>query len=395
MQLTETLIINKNDNFYEECERLTFLSKNLYNSGLYYVRQEYFKDKSYKNYYNVNNYFVNTKQKDYYELPTKVSQQILRLVDKNFKSFFGLLKNKDKLGLKKVRIPRYLDKLKGRQVVIYTIQSISQKELKNNIVKLSGSNISFKLREGIKNINQVRIVKHETTNTFNIEVVYTVKEKELLKDNKRYGSIDLGLNNLITLSSNVIKPLIINGKPLKSINQYFNKKLSELKSKGVEKSNKIKRLCNKRKNKVNDYLHKASRYVINHLVSNNLNTLVIGKNKDWKQEINIGKVNNQNFVNIPHDKLINMLIYKCLLEGINVIINEESYTSKCSFLDNEAICNHEEYLGKRIKRGLFKSHLGKLINADLNGSLNILRKAVGDFQYSIEACSTPKIINLS
>lgn len=395
MQLTETLIINKNDNFYEECERLTFLSKNLYNSGLYYVRQEYFKDKSYKNYYNVNNYFVNTKQKDYYELPTKVSQQILRLVDKNFKSFFGLLKNKDKLGLKKVRIPRYLDKLKGRQVVIYTIQSISQKELKNNIVKLSGSNISFKLREGIKNINQVRIVKHETTNTFNIEVVYTVKEKELLKDNKRYGSIDLGLNNLITLSSNVIKPLIINGKPLKSINQYFNKKLSELKSKGVEKSNKIKRLCNKRKNKVNDYLHKASRYVINHLVSNNLNTLVIGKNKDWKQEINIGKVNNQKFVNIPHDKLINMLIYKCLLEGINVIITEESYTSKCSFLDNEVICKHEEYLGKRIKRGLFKSHLGKLINADLNGSLNILRKAVGDFQYSIEACSTPKIINLS
>lgn len=395
MQLTETLIINKNNSFYQECERLTFLSKNLYNSGLYYVRQEYFKDKSYKNYYNVNNYFVNTKQKDYYELPTKVSQQILRLVDKNFKSFFSLLKNKDKLGLKKVRIPRYLDKLKGRQVVIYTIQSISQKELKNNIVKLSGSNISFKLREDIKNINQVRIVKHETTNTFNIEVVYTVKEKELLKDNKRYGSIDLGLNNLITLSSNVIKPLIINGKPLKSINQYFNKKLSELKSKGVEKSNKIKRLCNKRKNKVNNYLHKASRYVINHLVSNNLNTLVIGKNKDWKQEINIGKVNNQNFVNIPHDKLINMLVYKCLLEGINVIITEESYTSKCSFLDNEVICKHEEYLGKRIKRGLFKSHLGKLINADLNGSLNILRKAVGEFKYSIEACSTPKIINLS
>ena len=395
MQLTETLIINKNDIFYGECERLTFLSKNLYNSGLYYVRQEYFKDKSYKNYYDVNNYFVNTKQKDYYELPTKVSQQILKLVDKNFKSFFSLLKNKDKLELKKVRIPRYLDKLKGRQVVIYTIQSISQKELKNNIVKLSGSNISFKLREGIKNINQVRIVKHETTNTFNIEVVYTVKEKALLKDNKRYGSIDLGINNLITLSSNVIKPLIINGKPLKSINQYFNKKLSELKSKGVEKSNKIKRLCNKRKNKVNDYLHKASKYVINHLVSNNLNTLVIGKNKDWKQEINIGKVNNQNFVSIPHDKLINMLIYKCLLEGINVIITEESYTSKCSFLDNEVICKHEEYLGKRIKRGLFKSHLGKLINADLNGSLNILRKAVGEFKYSIEVCSTPKIINLS
>lgn len=395
MQLIETIIINKNHKYYNELDNLCFLSKNLYNSALYYIRQEYILNKKYKNYYDVNNYFMNTKQKDYYALPCKVSQQILKLVDKNFKSFFQLLKQKDK----KVKLPKYLNKTNGRQVVIYTIQAISQKELKNNIIKLSGTEISLKIRDNIKNINQVRIVKHYTTNTFNIEVVYTIKEKELLENNGRYASIDLGVNNLgvnnlVTLSSNVIKPIIINGKPLKSINQYFNKKIGEFKSKGLEKTNKFKLLSKKHKNKTNDYLHKTSRYIINHLVSNEINTLVIGKNKEWKQEINIGKVNNQNFVNIPHSRLIDMLIYKCKMIGINTILEEESYTSKCSFLDKEAICKHEVYKGKRIKRGLFKSSLGKLINADLNGSLNILRKAIGEFEYPIEACSTPVTINL-
>lgn len=390
MQLTETILINRNHKYYNELDNLCFLSKNLYNSALYFIRQEYILNKKYKNYYDVNNYFVNTKQKDYYALPCKVSQQILKLVDKNFKSFFQLLKQKDK----KVKLPKYLNKINGRQVVIYTIQAISQKELKNNIIKLSGTEISLKIRDNIKNINQVRIVKHYTTNTFNIEVVYTIKEKELLENNGRYASIDLGVNNLATLSSNVVKPIIINGKPLKSINQYFNKKIGELRSKNLEKTKRFKILCRIHKNKTNDYLHKASRYIINHLVSNEINTLVIGKNKEWKQEINIGKVNNQNFVNIPHSRLIDMLIYKCKMIGINTILEEESYTSKCSFLDNEDICKHEVYKGKRIKRGLFKSSLGKLINADLNGSLNILRKVVGEFEYPIEVCSTPVTINL-
>ena len=129
-------------------------------------------------------------------------------------------------------------------------------------------------------------------------------------------------------------------------------------------------------NKVKNYLHKTSKYIVNHLVSNNINTLIIGNNKNWKQDTNIGKVNNQNFINIPHSTLINMLSYKCEMLGINVIVSNESYTSKCSFLDNEKICKHSNYLGKRIKRGLFKSSKGYLINADVNGSLNILRKVV-------------------
>lgn len=149
-------------------------------------------------------------------------------------------------------------------------------------------------------------------------------------------------------------------------------------NKGIYTNENLERLYLKRNNKIKDYLHKASRYIINHLVSNNINTLVIGHNKNWKQEISIGKVNNQNFVSIPFNKLIHMLTYKAKIEGINVIIQEEYYTSKCSFLDNEEICKHENYKRKRVKRGLFKALNNKLINADLNGALNILRKVVGD-----------------
>ena len=394
MQLTETIIINKGSKYYKECERLTHLSKNLYNAALYTIRQEYIKNKKYLNFYALNNLFVKDKNIDYYALPAKVSQQTLKLVDQNFKSFFKLLKLK--IAGKytdPVKLPKYLNKT-GHQVVIYTNQAISKKELKKHKIKLSGSIINLTIRETINNINQIRIVKHDTTNTFNIEIVYTVQEEKLLSDNKRYAAIDIGVNNLATVSSNVLKPFIINGKPLKSINQYFNKNASILKSKNKIKTNRYRSLCKKHKNKINDYLHKASRYIINQLVSQNINTLVVGKNKYWKQEINNGKQNNQNFISIPHAKFINLLKYKCLLVGINFIEHEEAYTSKCSFLDNEKVCKHEQYLGKRIKRGLFKSANNKLINADLNGSLNILKKAIGEFQYSIEVCSTPIVINL-
>lgn len=195
----------------------------------------------------------------------------------------------------------------------------------------------------------------------------------------------------MTVSSNVTKPFIINGKPLKSINQYWNKERARLQSLLGDKktSKRIQSITNKRNNKVKDYLHKSSRKLVDFLVSNNISTLVVGYNEEWKQGVNLGKRNNQSFVFIPYYTLIEQLEYKCRLEGINFILTEESYTSKCSFLDNEEVCKHEKYLGKRIKRGLFKSKEGKLINADLNGSLNILKKVVGEFQYPIEVCSTP------
>ena len=371
---------------FKECKDLCFKSKNLYNRALYEIRQEYINNKKYLNYYDIEKLYKTEKWIDYEALPRKVSQQTLKLLDKNWKSFFALLKS-EKVDNKKVKLPKYLRK-NGLFLLVYTTQAISKTELKQGIIKLSQTNIKFKTNK--KNIKQVRIIPKY--GRYVIEVIYEIQEIKTKEDNKRYCSIDLGLNNLATVGSNVIKPFIINGKPLKSINQYFNKKVAKEKSllpKGDYTNENLERLYIKRNNKIKDYLHKASRYIINHLVSNNINTLVIGHNKNWKQEISIGKVNNQNFVSIPFNNLIHMLTYKAQLEGINVIEIEESYTSKCSFLDNEEICKHEEYLGKRIKRGLFKASNGKLINADLNGALNILRKVVGEFQYSIEVCSTP------
>lgn len=383
MNLVEQHIIKKSDKRFKELDKTCFLSKNLYNIGLYEIRQHYFNTKKFLKYTELNKLFVDSKQQDYYQLPTKVSQQTLKLLEQNFKSFFGSLKSKK---VKKCNIPKYLDK-EGRFTSVYTIQSISKKRLRSGYVKLSGIDVEVKTDK--RDIRQVRVI--HKGNHITIEIIYRKKEKTLKENNGRYCSIDLGLNNLMTIGSNKIKPIIINGKPIKSVNQYYNKKLSKLKSEiGKRTTKRIKNLTYKRNNKIKDYLHKSTRYVINHLISNDINTLVIGKNDGWKKEINIGKVNNQKFVQVPHNKLIDMLVYKCGLEGINVKLVNESYTSKCSFMDNEKVTKLKKHKGKRIKRGLFKWSKG-LINADLNGSLNILKKAVGKFKYPIEVCSTPMV----
>ena len=375
MILTEKHVIKKSNKKFKELDDLCFLSKNLYNSALYSIRQSYFETKEYTNCYSVVGKFTKDNQVDYRSLPSKVSQQTLKMVDQNFKSFFACLKSKN---VEKVKIPKYLEK-DGRYVVTYTNQAISKKMLKEGIIKLSGSGVEIKTK--VKNVRQVRVVPRKEYIV--VEVLYETADVEKLSDNGRYCSIDLGINNLATIGSNVIKPIIINGRPIKSINQYYNKMLSKGKKRNV-----------KRNFKIDDYLHKASKYLVNHLVSNDIPILVIGYNKGWKQDINIGKVNNQKFVQIPHSKFIDMIKYKCDKVGINVIITEESYTSKCSFKDSEELKFHKTYLGKRVKRGLFKNSDGSLINADLNGALNILRKVVGNFDYPIEVCSTPLVVSI-
>lgn len=285
-----------------------------------------------------------------------------------------------------------MDKSKGRFVAVYTNQAISKKELRNGVIHLSGTDVKIKTKINGDDIAQVRIVPKNSY--YKVEVIYDVEEIEELEDNDKYAAIDLGVNNLATVSYNDSKPFIINGKPLKSINQFYNKRKASLQSKlsGNRKtSNRINSITRKRNNKIKNYLHKASRCIVNHLVSNNVNTLIIGKNDNWKQETNIGKKNNQNFVSIPHSQFVEMISYKCKLVGIAVMMTEESYTSKCSFIDKEEMKHHEDYKGKRIKRGLFRTNEGKLINADLNGSLNIMRKVIGEFQYPIEVCSTPLV----
>lgn len=388
MILTERHIIKKTNPLYSELDNLCFLSKNLYNSALYTVRQYYFENKKYLSWVNINNNFVKDKQVDYYALPCKVSQQTLKMVDQNMKSFFNAIKAKKS----KAKLPKYLDKVKGRFVVTYTNQAIGKKALQNGYVELSKTNVKIKTK--VKNVKQVRIVPQN--NFIVVEVLYEVKPKPHDKSKEMYCGIDFGLNNLMTCSFQNDSPLIINGKPLKSINWHYNKEKSRLQSllDGRKKTSKrIQNITLKRNNRINDYLHKTTKIFVNYLVSKEINNVVIGYNKEWKQGINIGRVNNQNFVGIPYYKLLNMLTYKCELEGISVIVTEESYTSKCSFLDDEDICKHEEYYGKRIKRGLYKASDGRLINADVNGALNILKKVIGKFEYdSIKVCSTPLVV---
>ena len=400
MILSERHIIKNSHKYFKEIDEICFNSKNLYNTGLYRVRQHYFETKKYLNNFELINSLTVEKQDDYIKLPAKVSQQTLMMVDRNFKSFFNSLKVKKLVKYKKpISIPKYLKK-DGRFITTYTKQAISKKYIKNSLINPSKTNIFIKTKVEYKDLKQVRFVPKN--GYYVVEILYEAKTKDKLKDDKKYLSIDLGLNNLATCSTNVKnkKNFIVNGKPLKSINQFYNKTKAEYnskyeKNKQNKNSNRLKSLSLKRTNKINDYFHKSSRYIINHLVSNNINTIIIGYNKGWKQEINIGKKNNQKFVDIPFYRFIQMLEYKAELEGINVIIHEESYTSKCSFIDCEDIKKHETYKGKRIKRGLFKSEKGIEYNADINGSYNIMKKVVGKTVHrtvnSIAVCSAPVI----
>ena len=206
-----------------------------------------------------------------------------------------------------------------------------------------------------------------------------IKAKEL--DNNLYASIDLGVDNIATMVLSNEKPILFNGRQVKAKNQYFNKKISKLKSEltnNKKTSKQIRNLYNKRDNQLSDIFHKLSRMIVNKMISNKIGNIVVGYNKGWKDSINIGKRNNQTFVQTSFDKFIEYLKYKCEMVGINLIINDESYTSKCDALALEDVKQHDTYLGKRVKRGLFQSSMGKVINADVNGSLNILRKVVGD-----------------
>lgn len=385
MILTEQHIIKPAHKFYKEIDNLCFLSKNLYNTGLYEIRQHFFKSQydnsikyKYLNYFELNKKLKNEKNKDYNILPIQTSQQILRIIDQNFKSFFILLKKKKlKEYSEKINIPKYLKK-NGRFIVKYSIQNISKKYLNNNIIKIPKTNIEFRTK--VENIKEIRFIPK--SNYIIFEITYEKTEKQIKNNNDRYLSIDLGINNLATCTSNKIKSFIINGRPIKSINQYYNKKLSQLQSelsnKNLNTSKRIQKLTLKRNSKIKDYFHKTSRYIVNQAVYHSLNTIIVGYNKGWKQETNIGKINNQKFQQISFAQLVNMLSYKAKLVGINILIQNESYTSKCSFFDNEPIKKHDNYLGKRIKRGLFKTSTGLLINADINGSLNILRKKINE-----------------
>jgi len=407
MQLAERHIIKSTEHRFVEIDGLAFKSKNLYNAANYVIRQSFVYGWGYIN-YNEMNCLMKSHQA-YKELPAKVSQQILMILDKNWKSFFEAVKaykNEPTRFTGRPKLPKYKDKVKGRNILVYTIQAISSKQLKKGIIQLSGTKISIRTLVKPEQLCQVRLVPK--CDCYVIEVIYHESQStDIAIPKEAIASIDLGLNNLVALTSNQsgFVPLLINGRPLKSINQFYNKRKARLQSqlKGLRKtSSRIQRLTRCRHQKVDNYLHSASRYIINVLGSRNIGTLVIGKNAQWKNELDLGRKTNQSFVNIPHARLIEMLKYKAELMGIKVIEQEESYTSKSNFLNLDPIPVYGNigtfdvtFSGQRIKRGLYRTSSGRLINADVNGSYNILRKAIPNaFSDGIGSCVVqPRRVN--
>ena len=396
MQLTERHIIKSTEHRFAQIDALAFKSKNLYNAANYVIRQSFTYGWGYVGYNEMNR--LMKPHEAYKALPAKVSQQILMILDKNWKSFFEAVKAYKTDSSKftgRPKLPKYKDKVKGRNILVYTIQAISSKILKQGIIKLSGTNLLIKTKVNPDRICQVRVIPK--CDSYVIEVIYNEPESTI-GDDKFVASIDLGLNNLVALTSNQpgFIPLLINGRPLKSINQFYNKRSSQLQSqlKGCRKTSpRIQRLTRCRHQKIDNYLHHASRVIVDILIAKQIGMLVVGKNEQWKTEINLGKQTNQNFVSIPHSRLIEMLEYKARLVGIKVIVQEESYTSRSNFLGLDPIPVYGKtekepmFTGKRIKRGLYKTSTGQLINSDINGSYNILRKAIPNaFSDGIVSC---------
>lgn len=380
-KLVERTYIDQHHQYYQIIDDLSWKAKNLFNVANYHIRQEFFTNHKYIGFFDL--YHLLKQADAYRDLPTKVSKQIVKRVAQTWKGYFAAHKDWKKNPSKYLgepKIPHYLDKEKGRYVVIYPPDALSRPALKKGIVKLSMSEVYLPTQITEK-VLEVRFVPRDTC--YIMEVVYEKEDTPVSNNPDVLASIDCGLNNLVTLGTNQpnIKPLIINGKGIKSINRWYNKARAVIQSQltGKQKTTaKLKAITAKRNRQIESALHTASKLVIDYCLENQVSRLAIGYNSQWKQSINIGKKNNQNFVQIPHRKLIDQIKYKAALVGIEVVETEESYTSKCSALDLEPIQKHESYMGKRVKRGLFKTATGLLVNADWNGLCNIGRKVFGN-----------------
>ena len=390
MILSEMTFIRKNKNLEQMLQDAT----SIYNKALYYLRQSYFeglksgeqiKLPSSKELYN-----LVTKSNEWKEAncDTYVKNAAYKLTMQNFFTYFKASKSYRKNPSKfqgKPKIPNYI---KDRYIpVILDKTRLRKKKVTENQFRIPKSNviINFSKRFEKKDIRNVSF--NQCCGKIKVIISYEKKEEEPIINNSFIG-IDIGVGNLASITSNDKNfSYIVKGTPLKSMNQYYNKKKARIQYE-LEKCNKkkfsrkLERLTNKRNLKIKNYLHNASRKIINLCKIQNIGNIVIGHNKGWKQEVNIGKKNNQNFVSIPFNMFIQQLDYKGKMEGINVIVAEESYTSKTDHFANEPMKHLDERKGKRIKRGLFKSSIGKILNADINGAIGIMRKvyAISDAQ---------------
>ena len=398
---TEQQKIKKSHPLWKVIDEMCFHSKNLYNEANYVIRQEFISNGKYINYFDMNKEF---KTHDNYKLTmSQPANCTMRLLDKNWKSYFKAIKDwkehREKyLGMPK--LPKYLKK-DGRYVWC----------LPNNTCYIEGNELHLRVKklQSIKwytqakgRLIQVRFVPH--SNFYMMEVVTEVEIFDIMDiESKRIASIDLGIDNFVTMTNNIeLSPIIINGKGIKSINQFYNKQRakmqSELKCRNDKfTSKKFNAITEKRNARIKNYMHCTSKYIVEYCKKNNIDTLVCGINKEWKQESSMSKVSNQKFITIPYDMLISQLTYKCQDYGIKFITNEESYTSGTSFLDKELPTKDNYDKSRRVKRGLFQASK-QLINSDVNGSLQILKKVFPDaFKecYGIEGILTPVVINVA
>ena len=377
---------------YKSIKHLCHIAKNLTNQAIYNVRQYYFNEGEYLNY--EKNYALLKSTENYKMLNSNMAQQILKEVDGSFKSFFGLLKlaKKGKYAFKDCKLPNYLPK-NG-----YTTLVIGFVRLNGNKLILPFSNTYKKTHKSVeitippillhKKVKEIRIIPKANARFFEIQYIYEAESIQRNLNPNNALALDLGINNLATAVSSNGNSFIIDGKRLKSINQWYNKtnaKLQSIKDKqhyGKKPTNRQKAITRDRNNKVNDYMNKVARKVIDYCISNDIGTLVVGYNETFQRDTNMGKVNNQTFVNIPYGQLRSKLEYLCELNDIVFVKQEESYTSKASFWDRDVIPiynndNPKTYIfsGKRIHRGMYQCANGKCLNADINGALNILRKS--------------------
>jgi putative transposase len=397
MQLVEQHCISQRDPRYAIIDEAAFKSKNLYNAALYEMRQAFFHEGMYLTHEELHHRMQS--HEAYKALPAKVSQQILMLLAINWESFKKAKAAYEEDPSKftgRPHIPKYKHKTAGRNILIYTLQALSggrgKGALQQGIIKPSRLSIEIHTQQDPKQIDQVRIIPRN--GYYVVAVIYSKEPVQAQVDPSSCVAIDLGVTNLAAITSNRVGfvPRLVNGRTLKARNQWYNKRMKELtlclpKEDRKRVTKQMERITTRRNRQVNHYLHAASKGIINFLVEQGVGTIIVGKNPLWKQEAGMGKRNNQNFVQIPHARFIDMLTYKASLVGIQVEVQEESYTSKASFLDLDPIPTYKpnddtEYTfsGKRIGRRnrLYRTKDGRIICADVNGSYNILRKSRPD-----------------
>ncbi len=391
MQLVEQHCIDRNDPRYSVIDEAAFKSKNLYNAANYEIRQSFIHEGRYLNYNEIQRRMQS--HEAYKALPAKVSQQVLVLLDKNWTSFFearATYEEDPSTFTGRPKLPKYKHKTEGRNILVYTVQALSKPSIRDGLIRPSGLPITIETEHTV--VDQVRIVPRNSY--YVVEVVYTKEPVQANVDPSFCVAIDLGVTNLAAIASNHegFAPRLVNGRPVKAWNQWYNKRMKELKKQLPKEdrervTKQMERITNTRNRQINHYLHTASKRIVDFLVKEGAGTVIIGKNPLWKQETGMGKRNNQNFVSIPHARFIDMLTYKAALVGIQVEVREESYTSQASFLDLDSIPtytpNAEEkhvFSGKRIGRRnrLYRTKDGRTISADVNGAYNILRKSRPD-----------------